>query len=57
MDKLIKILDSIDLIKILDSIDKAISKRWDKKYDKERTELFKIRGDICKMIQENQRKK
>lgn len=45
------------LIKILDSIDKAISERWDKKYDKERTELFKIRGDICKMIQENQRKK
>ncbi len=44
------------LIKILDSIDKAISKRWDSRYDKERGELFKIRGEICKMIEESQRK-
>lgn len=56
MDKLMKMLDSIDLIKILDSIDAAISKRWDKKYDKERAELFKLRGDVCKIIEESQRK-
>ena len=42
--------------KILDSIDKAISKRWNSEYDKERAELFKIRGDICKIIEESQRK-
>lgn len=42
------------LIKILDTIDKAISERWDSRYDKERTELFKIREKVCKMIQESQ---
>ena len=44
------------LIKILDTIDKAISERWDSRYDKERTELFKIRGDIYKIIKESQHK-
>lgn len=57
MDRLIKILDSIDLIKIVDSIDAAISKRWDSRYDKERMELFDIREKVCKMIEERQRKK
>ena len=44
------------LIEILNDIDNMISKMWDKKYEKERRELFNLRGKVCEMIQENQRK-
>lgn len=45
------------LIKILEEIDNKISMLWDNKYTKERAQLFELRGKVCEMIQNSQRKR
>ena len=46
----------MNLSEILNIIDNMISKMWDKKHEKERIELYNLRGKVCEMIQESQRK-
>ena len=45
------------IYKLIELIEKAISKSWDSKYDKQRQELFKIKGELMEVYQKVSKKK
>ena len=45
------------IYKLIELVEKAISKSWDSKYDKQRQELFKIKGELMEVYQKASKKK